>query len=97
MLHVLHKFFLNFANLIIFGKTRGGALGWGIALHAGKSRVWFWVVSLEFFIDLSLPAALWPSDRLSLQQEQVRVPGIFYGSKGGRCWQTCHFRVPIVL
>jgi hypothetical protein len=33
-----------------------------------------------FWIDLMLPAALWPSDRLSLQQKWV--PGIFLGGKG---------------
>jgi len=30
---------------------RGGAIGWGIALQAGKSRVRIPIVSLEFFID----------------------------------------------
>jgi hypothetical protein len=38
--------------------ARGGALGWGAALQAGSSRVRFPMVSLEFFIDIILPAAL---------------------------------------
>jgi len=32
----------------------------------GRSRVQFPIVSLEFFIDVILPAALWPWCRLSL-------------------------------
>jgi len=31
-----------------------------------ESRVWFPMVSLEFFIDIILPAALWPWGLLSL-------------------------------
>jgi len=40
--------------------ARGGAVGWGTALQAWRSRVRFLMVSLEFFIDIILPAALWP-------------------------------------
>ena len=32
----------------------------GTALQVGRSRVRFPMVSLEFFIDIFLPAALWP-------------------------------------
>ena len=36
----------------------GGAIGWGTVLPVGRSRVRFPIVSLEFFIDIILPAAL---------------------------------------
>ena len=35
-------------------------------LEAGKSRVRSTIVSSEYLIQLYLPAALWPSGRLSL-------------------------------
>jgi len=40
--------------------ARGSAVGRGTALQAARSRVRFAMVSLEFFIDKILPAALWP-------------------------------------
>ena len=46
--------------------VRGGAVGWGTALQAGRSRVRFPMVSLDFFIDIILLAALRPWGRLSL-------------------------------
>ena len=46
--------------------ARGSAVGWGTALQVGRSRVRFPMVSLEFFIDIILPAALWPWGWLSL-------------------------------
>jgi len=38
----------------------GGAVGGGTAPQAGRSRVRFPMVSMEFFIRIILPAALWP-------------------------------------
>jgi hypothetical protein len=38
--------------------ARGGAVGSGTALPAGRSRVRYPMVSLEFFIDINIPVAL---------------------------------------
>ena len=48
------------ARMYILRGVRGGAVGWGTAVQAGRSRVRFPMVSLEFFIDIILPATLWP-------------------------------------
>jgi hypothetical protein len=48
------------------GGARGSVVGWDTALQVGRSQVRFPMVSLEFFIDIILPAALWPWSWLSL-------------------------------
>ena len=58
--------FHTYTKKIGVGGAHGGAVGWGTALQARRSRVWFLMVSLEFFIDIILPAALWPWGWLSL-------------------------------
>jgi hypothetical protein len=52
--------------LLITG-ARGGVVGWGTALQAGRSWVRFPMASWEFFIYIILPAALWHWGGLSLQ------------------------------
>ena len=46
--------------------ARSGAVGWGTALQPGRSRFRFPIMSLELFIDIILPVALWYWGRLSL-------------------------------
>ena len=58
--HVLHFApFLRLNSLRLAG-VRDGPVGRGTALQAGRSWVRFPIVLLEFFIDIVLPAALWP-------------------------------------
>ena len=61
----------KFKTILILSGARGGAVGWGTALQVGRSRVRFRMVSLEFFIYIILPAALWPWDWLSLYQKWI--------------------------
>jgi hypothetical protein len=56
---------------------------WVNGLKAGRSRGRFPLDSLEFFIDIILPAALWPWGRLSLKHNGYQE--YFLGCKGSRC------------
>jgi hypothetical protein len=56
---------INIIIIIIIIGTRWRS-AWGIALQTGRSWDRFPMVSLEFFIDIILPTALWSWGGLSL-------------------------------
>jgi hypothetical protein len=69
---------MNIKYLLIFYITSV----WNISHSKKNSRMYvflFPMMSLEFFIDIILPAALWPWGL------KKWVPGVFPGGKGGRC------------
>jgi hypothetical protein len=59
---------LTRVNAVTLGALGGSGslVGWGTKLQAGRSRVRFPMKSLDFSIDVILPAAPWPSGWLSL-------------------------------
>ena len=66
---IFYKWFTNYKpflhSYIIACGVSVGAFGWDTALHAGRTRVRFPILSLGFFIDLILLVALWHWSRLS--------------------------------
>ena len=73
---------------------RGGAFGWGTVLQVGSSRVRFPMMSLEFFIDIILPAL-----RLTQPLTEMSTRNISWEVKavGAYGWQPYHLHVPIVF
>ena len=62
-----HKFYVTHIYIHTRAlRARGSAVVWGTALQAGRARVRLAMVSEAFFIDIILPAALWPWGWLSL-------------------------------
>jgi hypothetical protein len=49
----------NWNFITSWGGARGSVVGWGTMLQGWKSSFWFPMRSLDFSIDLNLPAALW--------------------------------------
>jgi hypothetical protein len=66
--------------LLLLG-ARGGAVGRGIALKAGRSRVRFPMVSLKFFIDIMLTADSGVESSSNANEYQE----YFLGGKDRRC------------
>jgi hypothetical protein len=57
---------LGLARIFKYCTYSRGAVGWGTALRTGRPRVRFLMVSLEFLIDIILPATLWSWGLLTL-------------------------------
>jgi hypothetical protein len=76
---------VNWWFLLILLNTvaRSGAVVWGTALPVGRSRVRFPMVSLEFFIDIILPA---PGSDSASNRNEYQEYFLWVGrGKGGRC------------
>jgi len=69
---------------ITFWGVRCGEVGWGTALQPEGRGFDSRVVPLIFFIDIILPAALWPWGWLSLSN-RIEYQECFIGGKDGRC------------
>ena len=66
------------------GHAAGGAVGWGTALQAGRSRVRFPMMSLEFFY-LHNPSGRTMALGLTQTLTEMSTSSISWVGKGGRC------------
>jgi hypothetical protein len=63
----------------------GHPVGWGTALQAWRSQLQLMMVSLVLFIDIILPATLWPGDPVDLASNRSEYQEYFLGDKGSWC------------
>jgi hypothetical protein len=73
----------NCSSITSFKCAVSSAVGWGTAVQVGRSRVRFPLVSLSFFINTILLAALWPGVNSACNRKEYQE--YFLGGKGGRC------------
>jgi len=66
LLDMLCPCYMNLRDASMDNVARSGAIGCGTTLQAGRLRVRFPILSLQFFVYIILPATLWPLGRLSL-------------------------------
>ena len=72
-----------FCLLLLYMETRGGTVGWVTALQAGRSRVRFPMVWLEFF--WHIPSGRTVAPESTRHPTRMSTRNISWGSKGGRC------------
>jgi len=85
------------AHVLSRSWARRGAVGWGTALQAGSSRVRFPIVSLESFLDIILPAALWLWGHSAFNSKEYQKYFLGVKAAGAYGWQPCHLHAPTVL
>jgi len=71
-------------SVLVWGAP-GGAVGWGTALQARRSRVRFPMMSLEFFIDINNPSGRTMTLRLTQPLTEMCTRSISWGGKSDRC------------
>ena len=78
--------------------ARGGALGWGTAIQAGRSRVRFPMVSLDFFsLTQSFRPHYGPGVDAASNRNEYQECFVEVKAAGAEGWQPYHLHVTIVL
>jgi len=87
----------SFIKGTLYHGARSGAVGWGTALQAGKSRVRFPTVSLKFF-QWHNPSRPHYGPGVDSTSDRNKYQEYFLGVKaaGAKAWQTYHLHVPTV-
>jgi len=75
--------FIVFCTRCMFSGAHGATIGWDTALHARRLQVWFLMGSLEFFVDIILPATMALGSSQPLNRKEYQE--YFMGHKAGQC------------